>query len=285
MKTSMLCLLPSKIAPRGRGVDDPLTSGDQIRRAIFIVVTLVGIVGATPSLAQLRAWQSTTVYGDPGFMVFVYRRGAEGGICGDTNQIPKPPACYFATGAPKTDLNQIFIDPFYVFTTRDPVAQTIRVEAYLYHYDVNASQWAFSPLGFNPYYEHETGLPIRPNTNVATNYGAWFGSILLSCPWQFGGCDPAFAGIPRGSSYTILLRIIWTNFYDPNNLLAEAYYIPGTNLYWDGKYPPGHWNSDDMGCAPFAQGGFYGERCIAGVFAAFGLPRFNGYDVGYLYFP
>jgi hypothetical protein len=94
---------------------------------------------------------------------------------------------------------------------------------------------------------------------------------------------PAFARIQGGYYYTIVVDITWYDFYF-HNLLAEAHYIPGTNLFTDGY---GLTNSNDMGCAPYAMGENPRQpllRCIPGSAHTSGLPTaFKG--VGYLYFP
>ncbi len=278
MKTSMLCLLPSKIAPRGRGVDDLLTKGDQMRRAIFIVVTVVGIIGATPSPAA-PTWQRTIVYDRNGNlakidMLPVDHRWVEGGICGIPGNANEPPGCR-SIDYNAANFNQIFIDRFKVFTTRDLVYQKITVDAYLYYYSV---------IGWYP-----DGRKFPQTTNWAMPVGsaATFGfpapDLVSYCP-PIGGCAPAFWNLPRNSNYTIVVWVNWYDFYT-GQLLATANYIPGTNLFPDIL---GSTNSDDMGCAYYAMGIYPWQsvvRCVPGITYAAGLPGTNLLKVGYLHFP
>jgi hypothetical protein len=262
MKNSMPSLLPSKIAPRGRGVDDLLTRGDQMRRAIFIVVTLVGIIGATASPAAAPWWQMKRVSGTPGVAVAIDNPGAAGAICPPPNIVP-PRGC----DALYTDRNQIFIDRFNVYTAPSPVAQTIRVDAYLYRW--NGYRW--EPTSY-PVHSQQTNVPIPPN------FGATFGSPysdLNSCLLPYG-CSPAFAGIISDQDYgfTIVVRITWTNFYPPHQILGQADYIPAPP--GPGSYP---WDGD-IGCVPYTALPSI-ARCKTSYYYTTGLPTDQPY-VGYL---
>src|SRR6266480_6802190 len=100
-----------------------------------------------------------TVSGMPGVAVVVNNPGAAGGIC---------PAPY--TNPPLNcdnrhqNRNQIFIDLFTVYATRDSVDQTIWVDAYLY-------QW-------NGYYWVRASYPpFHTHTSMR---------VPASSPWTFG---------------------------------------------------------------------------------------------------
>jgi hypothetical protein len=266
MKNRMHCLLPSKIAPRGRGVDDLLTRGHQMRRAIFIVVTLVGIIGATASSAQ-DSWQRKTLKGSPGEVSYfdVYR-GAEGGMCGDHSATDRSiPPC-------TQTYNWIFISRFWVYPAVPySVSQTIRVTAYLYEYSFQYSKWIQSPVIRGSWWPS-----VLSFYNLRWIFGSPPSDYNVGCP--FGtGCTPALEWIPSGMGkfYTVLVQISWRD--SSGNELALANYIP----------PPADLahNIHHIGCAGFAMLN-NPQRCYQfdSAATAVGLPT-DASSVGYLYFP
>ncbi len=267
MKNSMLCLLPSKIAPRGRGVDDLLTRGDQMRRAIFIVVTVVGIIGATASPA-VASWQITVLppNGAPGNVVLWTHLGAQGGICGDQYVLNPPANC----DANHKDFYQIFIDPFWVSTAPYSVSQTITVDADLYYY--NGFLWARATYWRTVSAESLVSIP--PFLNLGWTFGNPAHEVVPSCSIASSHrCWPVFYGLPGGYFYTVVVTISWLNS-STRNLLARASYIPGTDP------------SVDIGCAKWASGSLPQQpvvRCIPDISFALGLPT-NQVYVGDLYF-
>ena len=256
MKNSMLCLLPSKIAPRGRGVDNLLTRGDQMRRAVFIVVTVVGIIGASPAVAS---WERTILYpyGVPGTLVPRYYPRVEGGICGDTNPnaIPTEP---LTCNGDDTSLYQIFIDPFRVYAaTTYSVSQTIKVEADLYYYDSSSKSWALATIAPK---KLAYSQPIPAFSNGSWTFGHPASDVIATCVLDLRKlqCYPAFFALPGGFYYTVVLTISWLNS-STGKVLAKASYLPGID--------PLH----DIGCA------FYAEYVVGRC-----LPYVGSF--GYLYF-
>ena len=196
------------------------------QRAIPRICALaVGLILVT-SLPAAASWNEQRVVGIPGVIRAVDYRGAEGGICKAPNVI-EPLNCN------DSNLNQIFIDRFSVSTAPYSVYQTIRVTAYLYYW--NGSRWTMT----GPRPSQISGSWITP----FANYGSIFGNpapdmyIPDYCPVS---CKPAFAGLSRQYSFTLMVSVEWLDS-STGNVLAMAYYTPGNNSTYD------------IGCADYAQ--------------------------------
>jgi len=229
VKNSMLCLLPSKTAQRGRGVDDPLTSGDQMRRAIFVVLMVVGFIGATASAAAAPWWQIKIQSGMPGKTVphdlGSVGWGAAGGVCGDFHaEVSNPTIC----DATHRNRNRINIDLFDVYAAPYSVDQTIRVDASLYQWNFPAYRWVPVSALLYPVYSRQTTVPVFYPSGYQI-FGSPFRDLYSGCGYPYDGCWPAFYGIKSDQAYyfTIVVRITWSNFYPPYQVLARADYIPG----------------------------------------------------------
>jgi hypothetical protein len=175
------------------------------------------------ALPAAASWRQSTNVGTAGYVTNVDWRGVEGGVCGAPGQVP---ACNSYYG--QIDYyDQIFVDKYAAYSAPYNVAQTVSSTAYLYWYDSVSGSWKY-------YLPKDEGYCA----NVAGNGASYctFGSSapdVGQSPWT-----PAFYNLPRGYSWTVVIRVSWWQ-QSTGKLLAQADYRPGGAL-------------SDIGCADYA---------------------------------
>jgi hypothetical protein len=141
------------------------------------------------------------------------------------------------------------------------------------YYWVPASYPVLTSYPVVKFYQSNVPVPRGYYLTVGSPFNDAHNCLL---PW---GCSSAFSGIKSDQDYafTIVVRITWSNFYPPYQVLAIADYIPAPPI-------PGGLNfiQGDIACVPFTTGSL--DRCRTNYWYTTGLPTDQPY-VGYLKFP
>jgi hypothetical protein len=200
-----------------------------IRVAVAVVMTM-----ATMAVAAGTAQAFTYTPkggGTPGqFYSYAYSPAIEGGICG------APGEPYICSGGYSQD--QIFVNWIHAHSAPYSNRQTIGATAYLY-YLTPTNGWT---LYLTHSYASCTNQPGGGNGSCSWGSPS---PDKIDCTVK-GSCFPAFANLPQGRYYTVVIRVTWRDYYS-NSVLAQADY-----------YPAG---SSDIGCAAYAQNNVHPTRC------------------------
>ena len=170
------------------------------------------------ALPAAASWRQSTNFGAAGYVTNVDWRGVEGGVCGAPGQVPTCDLAY----------DQIFVDKYAAYTAPYSVAQTVSSTAYLYWYDGVSRSWKL--------------YQTRDESYCANLAGGGAGSCTFgrSAPdVGQGPWTPAFYNLPRGYSWTVVIRVSWWQ-QSTGQLLSQADYRPTSA-------------STDIGCAGYAQ--------------------------------